>query len=210
MTPGLEPLIPKSQSTFDPGPRNPNPPHPHQDHENVEAMEKAGIKTMFGDATFTSPNILSVRMPNGTLADISAKGFLICAGAGPSRGSIRGLREHWTYRDALTMTGDAPESLIIAGAGPVGCELAQAFAQMGTNVTLVGPRVLPREAIDASGATINPQHSTLNPQQFDPQPSTINPQHSTLNPQQFDPRPSTLDHQPSTLNPQPSSVNPKL
>jgi pyruvate/2-oxoglutarate dehydrogenase complex dihydrolipoamide dehydrogenase (E3) component len=123
----------------------------------VEAIEKAGIKTLFGDAAFTSPNNLQVKLPNGTLVDVGAKGFLICAGAGPSRGSIRGLGDHWTYRDALTMSGEAPESLIIAGAGPVGCELAQAFAQMGTNVTLVGPRVLPREAIDASGSTLDPR-----------------------------------------------------
>jgi pyruvate/2-oxoglutarate dehydrogenase complex dihydrolipoamide dehydrogenase (E3) component len=59
--------------------------------------------------------------------------------------------EHWTNREA-TMTHEIPESLAVMGSGPVGSELAQFFARMGSRVTLLerGDRLLGRVHEDAA------------------------------------------------------------
>jgi pyruvate/2-oxoglutarate dehydrogenase complex dihydrolipoamide dehydrogenase (E3) component len=78
--------------------------------------------------------------------------LLVATGSVPSIPPVDGLDrvEYWTNREA-TSTHEVPESLIVVGAGPVGCELAQLFARMGSRVTLVdvAERLLPRDHPDA-------------------------------------------------------------
>jgi pyruvate/2-oxoglutarate dehydrogenase complex dihydrolipoamide dehydrogenase (E3) component len=78
--------------------------------------------------------------------------LLIATGSAPSIPPIRGLDavEFWTNREA-TSTHEVPDRLVVVGAGPVGCELAQAFARMGSQVTIVdvGERLLARDHPDA-------------------------------------------------------------
>jgi pyruvate/2-oxoglutarate dehydrogenase complex dihydrolipoamide dehydrogenase (E3) component len=78
--------------------------------------------------------------------------ILIATGSVPTIPPIPGLAdvEHWTNREA-TSTHEVPGRLIVIGAGPVGCELAQAFARMGSEVTIVdiADRLLPRDHPDA-------------------------------------------------------------
>jgi pyruvate/2-oxoglutarate dehydrogenase complex dihydrolipoamide dehydrogenase (E3) component len=66
------------------------------------------------------------------------RGIVIATGGEPSVPPVSGLEEvgYWTNREALEAT-EAPSSLVVLGAGPVGLELAQAFASFGTWVTLV-------------------------------------------------------------------------
>jgi pyruvate/2-oxoglutarate dehydrogenase complex dihydrolipoamide dehydrogenase (E3) component len=66
------------------------------------------------------------------------RGIVIATGGEPAVPPIGGLEEvgYWTNRDALEAT-EAPATLVVLGAGPVGLELAQAFARFGTRVTLV-------------------------------------------------------------------------
>ena len=75
---------------------------------------------------FTSPENLSVHMSNGSITQIQAKKYIVCTGAGPVTPSIRGLSsvKYWTYRDVVQAT-HVPRSIIIAGAGPLGCEMSQ-------------------------------------------------------------------------------------
>jgi pyruvate/2-oxoglutarate dehydrogenase complex dihydrolipoamide dehydrogenase (E3) component len=79
--------------------------------------------------------------------------LVIATGSLPSLPPIPGLAEveHWTNREA-TQVREVPESLVVIGAGPVGCELAQLFGRMGSRVVLldVVDRVLPREDPEAS------------------------------------------------------------
>jgi len=120
-------------------------------HESAEGIQAAGIEMLFGAASFKSATSMTIEQRNGSKIEVRGKKYLICTGAGPSKPSIRGLSgvKHWTYRDVFKAT-EVPRSLIIIGAGPVGCELGQAYANMGSDVTLIGPRILPRESEDAS------------------------------------------------------------
>jgi pyruvate/2-oxoglutarate dehydrogenase complex dihydrolipoamide dehydrogenase (E3) component len=78
--------------------------------------------------------------------------LLVATGSVPTIPPIPGLEdfEYWTNREA-TSTHEVPERLIVIGAGPVGCELAQAFSRMGSTVTLVdlSDRLLAHDHPDA-------------------------------------------------------------
>jgi pyruvate/2-oxoglutarate dehydrogenase complex dihydrolipoamide dehydrogenase (E3) component len=78
--------------------------------------------------------------------------LLIATGSVPSVPPVPGLDEidFWTNREATT-THEVPGRLIVVGAGPVGCELAQVFSRMGSQVTIVdvGERLLARDHPDA-------------------------------------------------------------
>jgi pyruvate/2-oxoglutarate dehydrogenase complex dihydrolipoamide dehydrogenase (E3) component len=97
--------------------------------------------------------------PGGVEADGRRLGYgrlLIATGSAPSIPPIAGLDrvEYWTNREA-TSTHAVPASMIVVGAGPVGCELAQLFARLGSRVAVVdvADRLLPRDHPDA-GAII--------------------------------------------------------
>ena len=83
------------------------------------------------------------------------RGFVIATGGEPSVPPVKGLEEvgYWTNREALEAT-EAPSSLLVLGAGPVGLELAQAFARFGTRVTLVetADHALPAEEPEQGAA----------------------------------------------------------
>jgi dihydrolipoamide dehydrogenase len=78
--------------------------------------------------------------------------LVIATGSVPSVPPVEGLDrvDHWTNREATT-TREVPASLIVLGAGPVGCELAQFFRRMGSEVAIVdmADRLLPRDHADA-------------------------------------------------------------
>jgi pyruvate/2-oxoglutarate dehydrogenase complex dihydrolipoamide dehydrogenase (E3) component len=78
---------------------------------------------------------------------------VVAAGTGALLPPIPGLREAkpWTNREATTAE-EIPPRLVVLGGGPVGCELAQAYATLGSEVALVeaAPRLLPREEPFAS------------------------------------------------------------
>ena len=75
--------------------------------------------------------------------------LVVCTGSEPVAPPVEGLTDvpAWTSAEALTCP-DLPRRLVVLGAGPVGCELAQIYAAFGSQVTLVEaePHVLPGEA----------------------------------------------------------------
>lgn len=79
---------------------------------------------------------------------VTAKKFIICTGAGPVKPPLPGLDDvpYETYETIFGMEA-LPESLIVIGGGPIGAELAQAFARLGSKVTIVA-KLLPREDED--------------------------------------------------------------
>ncbi|MBY0465609.1 MAG: FAD-dependent oxidoreductase, partial [Burkholderiales bacterium] len=88
---------------------------------------------------------------------LTARSIVIAAGARPFVPPLPGLDDVGyltsdTLWDALAQRDDAPKRLVVLGGGPIGCELAQSFARLGSQVTQVemAPRILIREDEDVS------------------------------------------------------------
>ena len=116
----------------------------YDDGAQVKWLADAGIELIRGDGRIVEPGVLEVSGRR-----LSARHIVIATGSDPVIPPIPGLGELdgvWTNREA-TGAREIPESLVILGGGPVGVELAQAFATLGTDVHLVEgmDHVLPRE-----------------------------------------------------------------
>lgn len=116
--------------------------------ESPDILRKEGIKVIFGEARFISRNQIEV---NGEI--YTGKYFLVCTGAKPIIPPIKGLENvpYFTYENIFDIN-DLPEHLIIIGGGPIGCEMAQAFRRLGSNVTIIEglSHLLPRDDLEAS------------------------------------------------------------
>ena len=116
-------------------------------HDAAEKFSKMGIDVFLGTARFTGPDTVEVE---GT--ELRFARACIAAGSRPVCPPIEGLAEagFLTNETVFSLT-ELPQRLAILGAGPVGCELAQAFARLGSQVTLIQQReqILPREDADA-------------------------------------------------------------
>ena len=119
------------------------------DAESPDALASEGIDVKIGEARFTGPSTVDVEGHA-----LTARRFLICTGASPAIPSIPGLDGvgYHTYETVWDMN-ELPASLAIVGGGSVGCELAQAFARLGSEITLIeaADRILPQEDPEASG-----------------------------------------------------------
>ncbi len=114
--------------------------------ERVAEGEQIYVKDVdvrFGQARFRSPRELEL---NGET--LTSKGFLIATGSRPRVPDVPGLRAAgYLTNESVFDLGRLPPSLVVVGGGPVGVELAQAFARLGSQVTLLQSRerLLPRE-----------------------------------------------------------------
>ena len=111
--------------------------------EDAEAMRKRGVDVRFGAAAFRSPHELTL---DGE--PLRGRAFLICTGSAAAVPPIDGLHESgYLTNETIFGLRMLPAHLIVAGGGPVGVEMAQAFRRLGSAVTvLAGERgLLPRE-----------------------------------------------------------------
>jgi pyruvate/2-oxoglutarate dehydrogenase complex dihydrolipoamide dehydrogenase (E3) component len=116
--------------------------------EDAAALATDGIDVINGFARFSSPTTIVV---DGTT--IRSKRFVVATGARPTLPPLTGLAESSPLTsDTLFELSSRPESMLVLGGGPIGCEMSQAFARLGTRVTLLeaADRVLPREEPEAS------------------------------------------------------------
>lgn len=116
--------------------------------DSVASVEATGARVVAGDAMFTSRRTATVAGHA-----VRFRQAVIATGSSPALPNIPGLA------DAAPLTSDTiwelrerPERLVVLGGGAIGCELAQAWARLGSTVTLVhrGARLLPKEDPDAS------------------------------------------------------------
>ena len=116
--------------------------------EDAAALEREGIDVIAGYARFRDPTSIDV---DGTT--VRSKRFIVATGARPLVPPIPGLRESEPLtNETLFQLDERPTSLTILGGGPIGCEMAQAFARLGSRVSLMEAedRLLPREEPEAS------------------------------------------------------------
>ena len=117
-------------------------------HDSAARFAGLGVHVFFGSAAFTSPSSVDV---NGTRLSFSRA--VIATGARPAMPDIDGLHGPGVLTsESIFELAAQPRRLAILGGGAVGCELAQAFARLGTRVYLLeaSPRLLPREDADAA------------------------------------------------------------
>jgi pyruvate/2-oxoglutarate dehydrogenase complex dihydrolipoamide dehydrogenase (E3) component len=114
----------------------------------IDRLTAEGIDVFFGDASFVDQKSLRV----GTAA-LSFRKALVASGARPQASPIPGLNDVGILTSAtLFDLKILPKRLGVIGGGPLGCEMAQAFAHMGTRVTILQdkPKFLPGEERDAA------------------------------------------------------------
>lgn len=117
-------------------------------HDSVERYQGLGVDVIRGEAHLVSPWEVAV---NGKR--ISARSIIVATGARPLVPPIPGLDgANYLTSDTLWSLRELPQRLLVLGGGPIGCELTQCFARLGSTVTQVemAPRLLPREDADAA------------------------------------------------------------
>ncbi len=119
------------------------------DHDSVKRFTELGIDVFLGDGVFTGQDTVTV---DGTA--LRFKKAVIATGARAVVPDIEGIEEagFLTNETVFNLT-EQPRRMALIGGGPIGCELAQAFGRLGTEVTLFHkhPHVLNREDADAAG-----------------------------------------------------------
>jgi pyruvate/2-oxoglutarate dehydrogenase complex dihydrolipoamide dehydrogenase (E3) component len=117
-------------------------------HDSAARLASLGVDVFLGQAALASRRTVVV---DGQI--LRFRRAVIATGGRPSVVRVPGLEAvpHFTTDTIFSLT-EQPRHLLVVGAGPVGCEMAQAFALLGSAVTLLesAPRVLSREDPDAS------------------------------------------------------------
>jgi pyruvate/2-oxoglutarate dehydrogenase complex dihydrolipoamide dehydrogenase (E3) component len=117
-------------------------------HDSAARLAGLGVDIFFGDATFTGPDTIEVEGRRLRFARA-----VIASGTRPSIPPIPGLDEvpYLTNETVFGLTR-RPGRLIVIGGGPIGCELAQTFRRLGSEVVVLSlnERLLPKEGVDAS------------------------------------------------------------
>ncbi len=125
-------------------------------HDSVERYTELGVDCVQGEARITSPWTVEVDTPMGR-REISAQSMIIAAGARPFVPPIPGIEEvGYLTSDDIWNLREQPLRLLVLGGGPIGCELAQAFARIGSVVTQVemAPRLMMREDPEVSAMVL--------------------------------------------------------
>jgi pyruvate/2-oxoglutarate dehydrogenase complex dihydrolipoamide dehydrogenase (E3) component len=107
-----------------------------------------GVDVFLGEGRFTGPD--TVQVGDATLR---FRRGVIATGARAAAPPIPGLAETpYLTNETIWNLTELPAHLVVIGAGPIGCEMAQAFARFGATVTVVdmSPRILPRDDADAA------------------------------------------------------------
>ncbi len=117
-------------------------------HDSVERYTGLGVDCFTGHATIESPYCVDV---NGQ--KLTTRSIVIATGGEPAVPPLPGIDDADYYTsDTIWEIDELPKRLLVMGGGPIGCELAQAFARLGSQVTQVQrcERIMPREDAEYS------------------------------------------------------------
>ena len=147
-------------------------------HDSVERYTALGVEVVQGRAKIINPWTVEIALNGGGTRRLSTRAIVIAAGAQPVVPALPGLAELgfltsdtlWAH---LSTLDTLPQRWVVLGGGPIGCELAQAFARLGAQVTQVemAERLLLREdaevstfaqtALEADGVQVRTGHQAL-------------------------------------------------
>jgi len=142
-------------------------------HDSAERYTKLGVDVVLGQARITSPWSVDITTPHG-VQTLTTRSIVIATGAGPTVPAIPGIDTVGCLTsDTVWGLTALPRRLLVLGGGPIGCELAQSFARLGSQVTQVemAARVMLREdpdvaalvadALRADGVTLLTSHEAI-------------------------------------------------
>ena len=112
-------------------------------HDSVERYRELGVDVRRGRAIIRSPWLVEVGGEK-----LTTRAIIVATGAEPVVPDWPGLeRGDYLTSDTLWSLRELPHRLVVVGGGPIGCEMAQAFARLGSRVTVIqrGPQLLGRE-----------------------------------------------------------------
>jgi pyruvate/2-oxoglutarate dehydrogenase complex dihydrolipoamide dehydrogenase (E3) component len=147
-------------------------------HDSVERYTSLGVEVLQGYAKLINPWTVEIALNGGTAQRLTTRNIIIATGARPFVPPLPGLEDVGyvtsdTLWDEFAKLEAVPKRLVVLGGGPIGCELSQAFARLGSQVTQVemGPRIMAREdedvsalataALRADGVQVLTQHKAL-------------------------------------------------
>lgn len=153
-------------------------------HDSVERYTKLGVEVIKGYASFVDPWTVEIALNDGSKQRLSARNIVIAAGARPFVPPLPGIDDSayvtsdtmWT---AFAKLQAAPKKLVVLGGGPIGCELAQAFARLGSDVSQIelAKRIMTKEdeevsnfamrSLQDSGVNVLTEHEALRFEQRD-------------------------------------------
>lgn len=131
-------------------------------HDSVERYTGLGVEVLQGYAKIVNPWTVEIALNDGGKQTLTTRSIVIAAGARPFVPPLPGLDEVGyvtsdTLWDEFAKLDDVPQRLVVLGGGPIGCELAQSFARLGSAVTQVemAPRIMAREDVEVSELAAN-------------------------------------------------------
>ena len=147
-------------------------------HDSVERYTGLGVEVLQGYAKIINPWTVEIVLNGGGKQVLTTRSIVIAAGARPFVPPLPGLDDVGyvtsdTLWDTFAQLDEVPQRLVVLGGGPIGCELAQAFARLGSQVTQLemGPRIMAREdaevsalavkALEADGVQVLTDHKAL-------------------------------------------------
>ncbi len=126
-------------------------------HDSVERYTSLGVEVLQGYARVIDPWTVEIHLNDGGVQRLTTRSIVLATGARPFVPPLPGIEDTgYVTSDTLWETfaelDDAPKRLVVLGGGPIGCELSQSFARLGSRVTQVerGARVLAREDEEVS------------------------------------------------------------
>ncbi len=158
-------------------------------HDSVERYTGLGVEVLQGYAKLVNPWTVEIALNDGSKQTLTTRSIVIAAGARPFVPPLPGLEDSGyvtsdTMWEKFGELDEVPQRLVVLGGGPIGCELAQSFARLGSQVTQVemGPRVMAREDEEVSelarqallkdGVDVRTGHKALRVEKHPEGPST--------------------------------------
>ena len=126
-------------------------------HDSVERYTELGVEVLEGYAKIIDPWTVEIKLNSGGIQRLTTRSIVIAAGARPFVPPLPGLDAVGyvtsdTLWDEFAKLDVPPARLVVLGGGPIGCELAQSFARLGSKVTQIemAPRIMMREDREVS------------------------------------------------------------